>query len=114
MTTEYAYDPELPFVVEIQGNVLCARFKYEVAAVDYILNGGQGTVIDTTPKPKIPADAEFVFVEDGDQSVFAKREGVIDGEMMWLTDADYITEKQLLEDYICDAQVTVLVPKETS
>lgn len=109
---ELEYYKEVPYVV-MWGDFIAARFSVLDNAERYA-EQSVGRVIDTTPKPKIPEDAEFIFVKDSDQSVFARREGVIDGEMMWLIPGDYVTEEQLIEDYIGDAEVTVLVRKEAS
>lgn len=108
--TEYAYDPAFPFVVT-WGEFGAARFSLRENADEYA-EQSVGKVIDTTPRPKIPEDAEFIFVADSDQSVFARREGFIDGEMIWLIPGDYVTETQLIEEFIGDSDVTVLVPKE--
>lgn len=113
MKTEYAYDPDFPYVVKGGFGYPYARFNQLAFAVQAAAELDT-QVIDTTPKPKIPEDAEFIYVADGDQSLFAKRAGVMDGAMMWLLPGDYITEAQLIDDYIGDSEVTVLVPKETS
>lgn len=113
MMTEIKYDPELPFVVEWQPGSVWARFHQASDALEYVEREG-GTFVDTTPKPKIPEDAEFIFVEDGDQSVFARREGIIDGEMHWLIPGAFIVETELIEDFIGDAEVTVLVRKDAT
>ena len=116
--TELKYDPELPFVVRIRfSEELLGRFQVIEDATQFsetLWVGYDTEVIDTTPKPKIPDDAEFIFVEDGDQSVFARREGIIAGEMHWLLPGAYVSEAALIEDFIGDAEVTVLVRKEDS
>lgn len=107
------YDPELPYVVLDFGGHVIVRFADKHIAEFFAKNHvNYKTVIDTTPKPKIPEDAEFIFVEDADQSVFARREGLVDGEMLWLVPGDFITESELIEDFIGDSEITVLVRKE--
>lgn len=114
--TDLKYDPELPIWVSYSsGDRPIARFRHMVDANRYRdLLMSEGVVIDTTPKPKIPEDAEFIFVENNDQSVFARREGIINGEMHWLIPGGYIMEAELVEDFIGDSEVTVLVRKEES
>lgn len=111
--TDYGHDPELPFAY-VSPTQVYARFTIREDAEIWRERLGVGEVIDTTPKPKIPEDAEFIFIDDYDQSVFARREGIVDGEMLWLTFGDFITEEELIEDFIGDAEVTVLVRKDES
>jgi hypothetical protein len=108
------YDPELPYAVILIGSgELNSRFKYFNEAKTHLGTATWLEIVDTTPKPKIPEDAEFIFVEDAEQSVFAHREGPVDGKMLWLVPpCDFITESELIEDFIGDSEVTVLVRKE--
>lgn len=113
--TDLNYDPDFPYVTRSTfTGYTSARFNKREAAEGWIGVDGTLEIIDTTPKPKIPEDAEFIFIDDADQSVFARREGIVDGEMIWLIPGDFITEAELIEDFIGDAEVTVLVRKEES
>ncbi|QDK01357.1 hypothetical protein SEA_WATERT_88 [Microbacterium phage WaterT] len=110
--TELKYDPDLPYVVEWQPGSVWARFHQASDAREYVEREG-GTFVDTTPKPKIPEDANYVFVEDGDQSVFAYRIVFPDGRNGWMMVGNGpISEEDLLELYIGDELVTVMVEKE--
>lgn len=121
MTDEVKYDPELPYaLVRTQGEsdryplgvVARTRTLEDVMELSNHYQKAYFEVVDTTPKPKIPEDANYIFVEDGDQSVFARREGIVNGEMHWLIPGGFIMEAELIEDYIGSQEVIVLVPKE--
>lgn len=109
------YDPELPYAVLSRGEVKAhARYKdeAEVFANHYL----EGYVIDTTPKPKIPEDAEFILVETEDvakdiyQRVEDKHE---DAGFYWYRVIDSMAYgHDEMPDMIGDAEVTVLVRKE--
>lgn len=58
--TDYPYDPDLPYVVVTEGNELEARFRHESEADFYAGSHTSLRVIDTTPKPRIPEDAEHI------------------------------------------------------
>lgn len=112
--TELTYDPEFPYVV-LFGDWVGAKFPAEgmgkVNAMDYAVEG-RGLFIDTTPKPKIPADANYIFVEDNDQSVFAYRIVFPDGSNGWMTvGGGSMNDEELLE-YIGDEPVIVMIEKE--
>lgn len=113
MTTEYAYDPELPYVIESKDDgALIARFAEvntasNVARLDFSFN-----VIDTTPKPKIPEDAEFITWGYGAGQEVAFREN-FNPRKPWSFYGGYYSSEALIE-LIGDAEVTVLVPKGDS
>jgi len=117
--TELKYDPELPFVVLIRedhgGDVILARcsswdYANQLAKAGTLFR----EVVDTTPKPKIPEDAEFVHWDKEDQSFYAMRYGKTDE--WWVTysrakdDSFYYLSDLLI--LIGDSEVTVLVRKE--
>lgn len=67
--TYYPYDPDLPFaVVGKVSKKVYARFFLEGSASDWASTREGLKVIDTTPKPRIPDDAEFVILDYGGQS----------------------------------------------
>lgn len=114
--SELKYDPDFPYAVVLNGHVL-AKFSSEgmgkVNAIEYAAENYGSELVDTTPKPKIPEDANYVFVEDGDQSVFAYRIVFPDGRNGWMMVGNGpISEEDLLEIYIGDELVTVMVEKE--
>lgn len=112
--SELTYDPELPFVV-IEGGQISCKFRMIDDANYWISDvSGMGEVIDTTPKPKIPEDAEFVYVElkDGPYYVRKRADGSwVDQTSSQFTSTDHLTRFLNGEG---DAEVTVLVRKEES
>lgn len=107
MTTELKYDPELPYAIEMQPGLIWARFRVEGDAHDFV-ERESGVVVDTTPKPKIPEDAEFVmWTNEDDYDCYARR---IEGD--WRDDEGMTHSEEGLTSWIGDAQVTVLVRKE--
>ncbi len=110
--TEYAYDPEFPYIVESRktGRYV-ARFADPMKAMHYASDNEGLWVIDTTPRPKIPEDARFIYWTDEDgYPGFAER-----GDDEWLLpDGSLYSTADLLEDVIGDYEITVLVPKEDS
>lgn len=104
--SEYAYDPELPFlVVGKVTRTLYARFNDREDAVRF--SPFYCDVIDTTPKPKIPEDAKHITW--GRKNAAYSR---IDDRWYGWTDTG-LSEGAMLE-LIGDDEVTVLVPKEDS
>ncbi len=108
--TEYAYDPEFPFVVADSNDHLIARAENQyVANVIYRAFNETGRLIDTTPRPKIPEDARFIYWKDVDgYPVFAER----DRDEWLLADGSLYSTEDLLRYGIKDSEITVLVPKE--
>lgn len=115
--SELKYDPEFPFVVRsLATNYASARFaKYE-AAERWARDDEFLEIVDTTPKPKIPDDAEFILVETEDvakdiyQRVEDKHE---DAGFYWYRAIDSMAYGHYeMPDMIGDAEVTVLVRKE--
>lgn len=113
--SELKYDPELPFALTTIGGAIIGRAVNEFVANQlHKAMDRYGQVIDTTPKPKIPEDAEFVQWDASDQSFYAMRYGKTDE--WWVTysgaseDSFYYLSDLLI--LIGDAEVTVLVRKE--
>lgn len=70
--TDYEYDKDLPYVVvDDEGQV--ARFEsFEHA--EWFADMHETTVIDTTPKPRVPADAKYItWLVNGRARWFAER-----------------------------------------
>lgn len=69
----YPYDPDLPYVVEMDG-VMVARTHMPQHA-NWIASGyiKQPRIIDTTPKPRVPDDAEFITWTGGGRRYAAFR-----------------------------------------
>lgn len=108
------YDPELPFAYLDNGNIqLYARFKHRSDAEVFRDRCNFGNIVDTTPKPKIPEDAEFIAwydPSDNGEERIARRYGH-PANKVWRIGWDTIEESELMS-YIGDAEVTVLVRKE--
>lgn len=103
--TEYAYDPASPYVVAgRESGILFSRFRHEEDAQEYADTLGF-IMIDTTPKPKIPVDAQHITW--GRKNAAYSR---IDDRWYGWTDTG-LSEGAMLE-LIGDAEVIVLVPKE--
>lgn len=116
--TEIKYDPEFPYVV-LFGDYVAAKFPADrngKANAKHYASGAAGTFVDTTPKPKIPEDAEFIIWDDpydnGEERI-ARRYGH-PANKVWRVGVDTLDELDLLNDWIGDAEVTVLVRKEDS
>lgn len=106
------HDPELPFAFISTANREVARFADREIAARFGKEVMVGSVVDTTPKPKIPEDANYIFVEDSDQSVFAYRIVPPDGSNGWMTvGGGFMNDEELLE-YIGDEPVIVMIEKE--
>lgn len=58
--TDYKFDPELPFVVVSDVDVVLARTRSEEDADELAYSYVDAKVIDTTPKPVIPALAKTI------------------------------------------------------
>lgn len=110
MSDELKHDPEFPFVVTNIGGVIIGRAINEFVANQlHKAMDKYGQVIDTTPKPKIPEDAEFIhYIKSGYDFYVRQLE---DGT--WKSDGgslySYSEILELVEDV---AEVTVLVRKE--
>lgn len=59
--TDYEYDPDLPYVVEgVRDGDMYARFRDKGFAEEYVEDFAGLRFIDTTPKPRVPKDAEWI------------------------------------------------------
>lgn len=110
--SELKYDPELLYVARIRfTEEILGRFHDKEDAtqsLETIWASYDGEVIDTTPKPKIPEDAQHITW--GDEKVAYSR--YVDGLWYgWIHTG--ISEDELL-DWIGNDEVTVLVRKEES
>lgn len=103
------YDPELPFVVYAPGsNEINSRFKYENEALTHRGTATWLEVTDTTPKPKIPEEAEFITwrLNDGDSVHVAWFE-----DSYWVYANVEVSLEELIAE-IGDAPVSVLVRED--
>lgn len=100
------YDPELPYTVVSLGEVR-ARARYEDEAELFASLYLEGYVIDTTPKPKIPKDAQHITW--GKSKVAYSR--YYDGLWYGWNHGRGLSDQEILK-WIGDAEVTVLVRKE--
>lgn len=109
------YDPEFPFaLVSIDGKVR-ARFAEYESASRYEREIVMGAVVDTTPKPKIPEDAEFVTWDNGSYlpQIAQRDSGPANLGWRYGAEEDYKWySSETLSREIGDAEVTVLVRKE--
>lgn len=104
--TDYPYDEKFPYVVT-WGNFGAARFSREDNADSYAKET-MGKVIDTTPAPKIPADAEFIHWETpSNAQYYAKRLGHPNNKV-WLQDSGRNYDEDDLIEAIGEAEVVVL------
>lgn len=113
------YDERVPFLVRIRfSQEWLGRFQVIDDANQFAETAWAGydtEVIDTTPKPKIPEDAEFIYCPSWSGSgVYARRIGHVENRV-WETSnpISRVDESELLER-IGDAEVTVLVRKDKS
>lgn len=108
------YDSELPYAFLNTSKEVVARFSELWLAERFEREIAVGEVVDTTPKPKIPEDAEFITWSDpydnGEERI-AMRYGH-PANKVWRVGVDTLDELDLLNDWIGDAEVTVLVRKE--
>ena len=114
--TELKYDPDFPYIVRMIDGEVVSKHTTAGGAKSYLVSTlqGYGEVIDTTPKPKIPEDAEFIYyLDSGGDDQFGHRDTFEGKEIWWTGSGDYILTSEILE-YIGDGEVTVLVRKEDS
>lgn len=113
MSDELKHDPEFPYAIVFNGHVI-AKFPAEgfgkVNAIEYAADVYDSELVDTTPKPKIPEDAEYILINTTDYSYFAQK---IENEWLWHRTEEVLDYDGLVE-YIGDGEVTVLVRKEES
>lgn len=111
--TDLTYDPELPFVVLIREDhgqlAILARFK-EFSYADQFVKAGTRLreIVDTTPKPKIPEDAQHITWGQG-RVAYSRYEG----QWVGWTHGYAISEEELLT-WIGEDEVIVLVRKGES
>ncbi len=110
--TEIAYDPELPYAFLNTSDELVARFSEPWLAERFEKEIAVGKVVDTTPKPKIPEGAEFIYWDTRSGKMVAVRENY-NPFKPWEWEGHYFSEEDLLKE-IGDAEVTVLVRKDAS
>lgn len=111
MMTELKYDPELPFAyLDDQGVQLFARFKHRFDAEAFRERCNFGTVVDTTPKPKIPEDAEVIYYYTSGYDFYARQ--LENGD--WKTDGGVLYSYSEILEVVEVAEVTVLVRKDAT
>ena len=97
-----------PYVV-MWGNYEAARFPADEWGKENAKTYAKesvGSVIDTTPVPRIPEDAKFIhWVDEGGAPYYARRDGDL-----WETDlGSFITQEDLLgDDWAKNAEIIVL------
>ena len=73
-STPYEYDPDLPYVVAYPDGTVACRTDTLVHAEVFRDRIAARHVIDTTPKPRVPEDAEWIlWVTPGDRYRVAQR-----------------------------------------
>jgi len=105
--TDITHDPDFPFAIQgiLSGRVY-GKFRARIDAELFInASGTDGglEIIDTTPKPKIPADAHFITWGSATQVAVLRGEN-------WLYMNSYVSTEQLV-GYIGDRDVIVLEPR---
>ena len=95
----------------VSGNAWVSGLSGKNNAKDFA-ERGHGKFVDTTPKPKIPEDAEFITWTDPStrDAQVASRYGNPKNRF-WKMRGGLLNEKELLKHWIGDAEVTVLVPR---
>lgn len=106
--SELKHDPELPFAYVLDRGVF-ARFRAIEDALSFASLVGDGEVIDTTPKPKIPEDAQHITWGKGATAYSRRGDGWVGG-----SNEGIISEQDLIEGFIGEAEIIVLVRKEES
>ncbi len=111
--TEYAYDPEFPYIVESRktGRYV-ARFADPMKAMHYASDNEGLWVIDTTPRPKIPEDARFLLYTDASGTEHVAVKVDTDGGHVWWNGSDRYEKEPVLLALIGSREITVLIPKE--
>lgn len=105
--SDLKYDPELPFAyLDTTGSEVYARFKHRSDAEVFRERCNFGLVVDTTPKPKIPEDAQHITWGEG-RVAYSR----YDGKWVGWNHGYAISEQELLT-WIGNAEVTVRVRKE--
>lgn len=107
--TDYEYDENLPYVVVAHG-VAQARFRTRRDAEGF-LDGLHisGFVIDTTPKPRVPAGTRFItWLGRSGARWYAERRGGV-----WIADGGVgVGDMDLLPGVTPDTVFTVLDARE--
>lgn len=89
--TDYEYDEKFPYVVATALGTTLGRFPHRDLA-ECFAQPFNARVIDTTPKPRVPEDAEFItYVDKKAERHYAER---IDADL-WGSD---LMNKRLLEE----------------
>lgn len=120
MMTDIKYDPELPFAVIIReafkDHTILGRFHSWFYADQFAKTGtALREIVDTTPKPKIPEDAEFIIWGDGSYlpQIAQRDSGPANLGWRYGAEEDYRWySSESLSREIGDAEVTVLVRKD--
>lgn len=119
---EIPYDEDLPFAVwRIKGDpinsafpagVVEVRFRMAFEAKAYVDEYGPGWVemVDTTPKPRIPEDTEFIAWRRGGGTNVAVLEN-FNPNKPWDWWGQYFSEEELLTE-IGDSEIIVLDRRE--
>lgn len=106
------HDPEFPYVIkDYSGHVFAKFHKREKGLAKWFAENHPHykEVIDTTPRPKIPEDARFIYWTDNNVEYYARK--TVEG--IWIDDLseEYPNVSSLIAK-VGDSDVTVLVPKE--
>lgn len=129
MTDNITHDPDLPYVAivpegsrfttydadgraskDLYPGAVLGRFAHAEVAWDLLMGTGRPyELIDTTPKPKIPADAEFLHWRDeDDQPYFAVKHAA----GSWETDEGVVLLTEELIGFVEGIDITVLDRRE--
>lgn len=118
--TDLKYDRELPFAVIVRGGekngTVLGRF-IDLFSAEQFRKAGEvfREIVDTTPKPKIPEDAEFIIWDDGSYlpQIAQRDSGPANLGWRYGAEEDYRWySSESLSREIGDAEVTVLVRKD--
>lgn len=106
----FTHDPDFPFLLVHKTAGVLAKFKTEQFAIDRsegIAFADRYSVVDTTPKPRIPVDAQFITWARYQMKHFAYRY-----RDLWVYNDKALYEEALLQDWVGDSKVIVLDPRQ--
>lgn len=110
---EYPHDPEFPYLVLSVGGNQVGKFRSKFLAEEYrrvSKTEKMWDIVDTTPKPRIPVDAQYLAIKAGKMFAIAIRKElgwrvIGDGQPIWFPDESFAA-------LFKDDEITVLDPRK--
>lgn len=113
MSTDYPYDPDLPFAIveKATGRVLARTWirMYETDGIYKLFDKNRVEIVDTTPTPKIPEHAHIISW--GYPRTYAENIYLISsdtGNQWRVSGVNHVVGQAELEIMIGDSEVSVL------